>query len=186
MTDRLRANGREFVAFGSALQVDGVPVLQSTHEFRVRPLPVSIRDLLQGLRVGMGESTHLLEEVFEPSWSDEFDNDDRLIRGVPQGMHDAARLEQESTFVHLHLLLANEPADPTSIDERELVLPFVTVRDHEFSRSEDSRLRRESSTRVIGRDHVPEDGSGDRWAVVPGDGTSRHDLHPDFRGRGRS
>ena len=154
-------------------------LLQSTDEVRVGPLPVPFRDLLQGLRLRMGESAHFLEEVLKASWTDELDNNDRLIRGVPQGVHDAARLEQESAFVDLRLLLANQAADSTSVDERELVLPFVTVRNHEFSRSEHSRLRREPSARVIGRDQVPKDGSGDRWPVVPGDGSSRHDVHQD-------
>jgi hypothetical protein len=55
----------------------------------------------------------------------------------------------------------------------------VTVRDHEFPRSDDSRLRRESPTRVIGRDHVPEVGSRDRWPGIQGDGSSRHGVHQD-------
>ena len=92
--------------------------------------------------------------------------------GVSVGFHRActmpAGLEQESACVDHRLLLANQAADPTSVDERELVLPFVTVRDHELSRrGEHSRLRREPSTGVIGRDQLPEDGSGDRWPRCP-------------------
>jgi hypothetical protein len=165
--------------------VDVVALLQSTDEVRVGPLPVPLGDLLQGMRLRMGESAHFLEEVLKAGWTDELDNNNRLIRGVPQGMHDAARLEQESAFVDLRLLLANQAADSTSVDERELVLPFVTVRNHEFSRSKHSRLCGEPSARVIGRNQVPENGSGDRWPVVPRDGSSRHDVHQELSRGGR-
>ena len=161
------------------LHVEVVALLQTADEVGVGPLPIPLRDLLHGLWLCMGESAHFLEEVLKASWTDELDNNNRLIRRVPQGMHDAARLEQEPALADLRLLLANQPADPTSVDECELVLPFVTVRHDESSRSEHSRLRREPSARVIGRDQLPEDGARDRWPVVPGDGSSRHDVHQD-------
>ena len=84
---------------------------------RVGPLPVPFAISCRS-RLRMGESAHFLEEVLKAGWTDEPDQNDWLIRGVPQGMHDAARLEQESAFVDLRLLLANEAADPTSVDER--------------------------------------------------------------------
>ena len=90
-----------------------MPLLKSRDEFRVGPLPVPLRDLLHGLRPGVGESAHFLEEVLKTGWTDELDNNDGLIRGVPQCVHDGARLEQESTFVDLRFLLANQSADPT-------------------------------------------------------------------------
>ena len=54
------------------------------------------------------------EEVLEAGRADELHNDDQLIRRVPQGMHDAAGLEQKSPFFDLRLLLANQAMRMTS------------------------------------------------------------------------
>ncbi len=93
------------------LHVDVVTLLQTADQVGVGPLPVPLRDLLNGLWLRMGEGAHFLEEVLEAGWNDELDHDNGLIRGVPQGMHEAARLEQESALVDLRFLLADQAAD---------------------------------------------------------------------------
>jgi len=71
--------------------------------------------------------------VLEASRADELDNNHGLVRGVSQRMHDAARLEEETTFLDLYLVVADQATDSPPMDEGELVFVLMAVRYHEFS-----------------------------------------------------
>ncbi len=69
------------------LQTDVVTRLQTVDQVRMRLLAVALRDLLHEVRVRRSESAHLLEEVLEPSRTDELYDHGRVIGGIPQGVH---------------------------------------------------------------------------------------------------
>lgn len=97
--------------------VDVLALLQSADQVGVRLLPIPPSDLLHGHRIGVLESAHLLEEVFEASWTDELDDHHRAIGRVPKCVHDAAWLEQKAAFLHLDLVLPDQAADSAAVDE---------------------------------------------------------------------
>lgn len=123
------------------LQVDAVACLQSADQVRVGLLAVSLRNFLHGLRLGACEGAHFLEEVLEASWADELDNNHRVVSGIPQSMHDAARLEEEAALIDLYLVLADQAADPPPVNECVLVFVLMAVRYHEFTWDQHGRLR---------------------------------------------
>ena len=133
----LIARGHAWRGEGAAvLQVNVVTVLQSCGEVRVGSLPVSLSDLLHSRWVWMRKSAHFLEEMLEASRADELNDDDRLVGGIPQGMYEAARLEEEAAFVHLCLVLSNQAADSPPVDKCVLVFVFVAVRYNQLPRCE--------------------------------------------------